>query len=163
MQVPPEHIKQRNAIDPKMNRIAEVTIGSLPFVHAGSIWKDGRFIEPAATGYKREEFDLNIADSNTRVIRLGDPIPVSGNQRVHLPLQSLFAPLTDNAILNEWRETRLLAVDTGRAAQNQNKILIPITELVRFYYFSSKPLPKLCSVRGLKNCLIPTPDQPKTN
>ena len=153
LQVPSEHIKYPNAIDSKMNRVTEVTIGSLPLVHAGSIWKDGRLIEPTKNGYGCETFNLNIADSNTRIIKLGDLLSAQGHQSVSLPLKVLFAPTTDPAALDEWCETRWLAVDTGKAASDQNKLLIPITELVRFYYFSSTAFAQALFSQGFEELL----------
>src|SRR6185369_10986698 len=58
------------SVDDKARKIVRTSIGNLPFIHIGSIWKDGYYQDPAQ--FKFTEMRLRritFDDSTTKVIR----------------------------------------------------------------------------------------------
>jgi hypothetical protein len=150
--VSPEDAGIETAVDRKQCQVEEVTIGSLPLIHAGSVWKNGHHVPPKKR-YRSRSINLTISDSTTRLIRLGDPLRSIEGQEIRLPLEQLFAPESNRADLEEWGQTRWISVDTGTTDKDRNKILIPVSEIVRFYYLSSTTFAQLLFSQRLAGLL----------
>ena len=105
-------------------------------------------------GINPQKFNLTISNSTTRLIQPGDPLRTIEGQEIRLPLDQLFAPETNIANLEEWGQTRWISVDTCTTENGRNKILIPVSEIVRFYYLNHAGSGEGCGEVSCDNKLI---------
>lgn len=119
-------LKDALDVDPNHRDRAYIDIRDLPYVHVGSIWRDGKYV--ASPEYALFESDrLVFAESTLRLIRWDSPDPLAGDCRV--------IPPDLHAIGCDPLHACLLAVEVNG---DPYSLLIPAMEVVRFYYC---PLP----------------------
>jgi len=117
--------------DPKCLDKAYIEIADLPYVHIGSIWRDGKYV--ASPEYPLFESDrLVFSESTMRLISLDSPDPLSDRGSI---LSANLCPAGCDP-----RQGRFLAVEVD---DDPWGLLIPVTEIVRFYYCPSPAIASL--------------------
>lgn len=106
-------------------RIVAIGSGQLPMVAIGSIWKDG-FCQPQMAGEEKVFEGLDIAPSKVQVI------PAN-----HSHQGQALIPFSCYRYGKAGVHSKLVAIEQGG---DPFKILIPMVELIRFYYAASTDL-----------------------
>ena len=120
----PQNLASVRAVDSSRAVTIEIGVGQLPCVAIGSIWKNG-FHQGVFAGTDKIFSDLNISETSVRFIRANHKV----NEQFLIP-QSQYRLGTG---LNSW----LVAVEYQG---NPYGVLIPVIELIRFYYAISTNL-----------------------
>lgn len=112
-------------VDAKRLDTSYIEVADLPYVHIGSIWRDGKYV--ASPEYPLFESDrLVFSESTLRLVSPDSPDPLAGSDGVLPP--RLRPPGCDP------RQARFLAVEVDG---DPCGLLIPAMEVVRFYYCPS--------------------------
>src|SRR5690554_2298596 len=120
----PQNLASVRAVDSSRAVTIEIGVGQLPCVAIGSIWKNG-FHQGVFAGTDKIFPDLNISETSVQFIRANHKV----NDQFLIP-QSQYRLGTG---LNSW------LVDVEYQG-NPYGVLIPVIELIRFYYAISTNL-----------------------
>ena len=114
------------AVDQDCLRMARVGVGQLPLLRIGSLWKDGELIR--------------LKTGETKVFRLeipaGPPTFYSPTDKVG---QASLIPFRDHRLMGYGKNTRCLTLLHGGDPAG---VIVPVIELIRFYYANSTRLAK---------------------
>lgn len=97
-----------------------IGIGLIPLLHLGSLWKDGKMVAPLSQDEaKCETFPINISPETVKLIRIRDLYETGGYE------------------FSKFRWSYCLAV---KVKNNPHGLIIPCSELFRFYFATSQAL-----------------------
>lgn len=124
---PPESLSFSNTFrtDIQAQRTIWMSIGSLPMLRIGDIWRNGRLLDTPM--YSQTVFNLKISPDTTRWVKAGSA--VDGNHL--LPFEK-----------HPWHRLHTQAYCLAVDAEDDVTLIIPGAELVRFYFGSSSSLLK---------------------
>lgn len=119
---------EKGSVLDKEQKIFFITVGELPDVHIGSIWRNKKRQSLEKYKYFEETLNLNIQPGTLRIIKAG--FSEEGN-----------ALIPDNYfhIGGTGREAHCLLIHSNNYGHG---IIIPIIEIIRFYYIQSSDLAK---------------------
>lgn len=108
-------------------RQISLKVGLLGLVKIGDIWQNGQCVDTPA--YQTEKFEkVNINKTTATIIKAGLPI----NDEFILPLNE-----------HPWHRLQTMSYCLCVTLPNENRIIIPCVELIRFYFGSSSKLLQL--------------------
>jgi hypothetical protein len=109
----------------KFQRKAWVSVGTLPVLRIGDIWRDGKLVDQPA--YQLESFsDLQIDRQTTHLVKAG----------LNLDDQGFLLPITEHPWHMQCTHSYCVMVDLP----DDRRLMIPCVELIRFYFGSSNGL-----------------------
>jgi hypothetical protein len=109
----------------KFQRKAWVSVGTLPLLRIGDIWRDGRL--EARPNYQLESFaDLRIDDTTVHLIKAG----------LNLDDKGFLLPLSEHPWHMQCTHSYCVMVELPE----NRRLIIPCIELIRFYFGSSSSL-----------------------
>lgn len=109
----------------KFQRKAWVSVGTLPLLRIGDIWRDGRL--EARPDYQLESFaDLHIDDTTVHLIKAG----------LNLDDKGFLLPLSEHPWHMQCTHSYCVMVELP----DDRRLIIPCVELIRFYFGSSSSL-----------------------
>ena len=109
----------------KFQRRVWVSVGTLPLLRIGDIWRDGQL--DARPDYELEEFpDIQIDKATTKLIKAG----------LNLDDKGFLLPLSEHPWHMQCTQSYCVMVDLP----DGRRLIIPCMELVRFYFGSSSGL-----------------------
>ena len=118
-------LSAHSTVPPIFQRRVWVSVGTLPLLRIGDIWRDGQLdVRP---DYELEEFtDIQIDQSTTTLIKAG----------LNLDEGGFLLPLSEHPWHMQCTQSYCVMVDLP----NSRRLIIPCMELVRFYFGSSSSL-----------------------
>jgi hypothetical protein len=118
-------LSPHSTVSPNFQRRVWVSVGILPLLRIGDIWRDGQLdVRP---DYEQEEFtDILINQNTTTLIKAGLNLDDSG----------FLLPLSEHPWHMQCTQSYCVMVDLPGA----RRLIIPCMELVRFYFGSSSSL-----------------------
>ena len=118
-------LSAHGTVSPNFQRRVWVSIGTLPLLRIGDIWRDGQLdVRP---DYELEEFtDIQIDQSTTTLIKAG----------LNLDEGGFLLPLSEHPWHMQCTQSYCLMVDLP----DSRRLIVPCMELIRFYFGSSSSL-----------------------
>lgn len=118
-------LSAQSTVPPIFQRRVWVSVGTLPLLRIGDIWRDGQLdVRP---DYELEEFtDIQIDQSTTTLIKAG----------LNLDEGGFLLPLSEHPWHLQCTQSYCVMVDLP----GSRRLIIPCMELVRFYFGSSSSL-----------------------
>lgn len=122
----PKDLISVNATNDDERKSIEIGVGQLPFVSIGSVWKNG-YIQAFKAGAEETLYNVNIVDENIKIINANHKI--DGKYLV---------PPNFYKFGKEGLYSKLIAIKNSK--DDPFGILIPVIEVIRFYYALSTHL-----------------------
>ncbi len=122
----PKELISINATNDDERKSIEIGVGQLPFISIGSIWKNG-YIQAFKAGTEEVFYNVNIIDENIKIINANHKI--DGKYLV---------PPSFYKFGKEGLYSKLIAIKNSKG--DPFGILIPVIEVIRFYYALSTHL-----------------------
>jgi len=118
-------LSAHSTVSPNFQRRVWVSVGTLPLLRIGDIWRDGQLeVRP---DYELEEFtDIQIDQSTTTLIKAG----------LNLDEGGFLLPLSEHPWHIQCTQSYCVMVDLPGA----RRLIVPCMELIRFYFGSSSNL-----------------------
>lgn len=121
----PKDLISVNATNDDERKSIEIGVGQLPFISIGSVWKNG-FIQAFKAGTEEVLYNVNIIDENIKII--------NANHKVD---GKYLVPPSFYKFGKEGLYSKLIAISSKG---DPFGILIPVIEIIRFYYALSTHL-----------------------
>ncbi|POZ63330.1 hypothetical protein [Chromobacterium alticapitis] len=134
-----------NAVNHEERRSISIGVGQLPLVTIGSLWQNRHCL--VASAGKVKTFDnLIISPKTVRLVK--SDVSVDGQQLIRKKYHQIGAGLATNCVAIEWQG-------------DPYGIIIPTTEIIRFYYATSSDLAKAIFAGDFRHDLgsIVNPDE----
>jgi hypothetical protein len=122
----PKDLISINATNDDERRSIEIGVGQLPFISIGSVWKNG-YIQAFKAGTEEVLYNVNIVDENIKIINANHKI--DGKYLV---------PPNFYKFGKEGLYSKLIAIKNSKG--DPFGILVPMIEIIRFYYALSTHL-----------------------
>lgn len=122
----PKDLISINATNDDKRKSIEIGVGQLPFVSIGSVWKNG-YIQVFKAGTEETLYNINIVDDNIKVI--------NANHKVD---GKYLVPPNFYKFGKEGLYSKLIAIKNSKG--DPFGLLIPVIEVIRFYYALSTHL-----------------------
>ncbi len=121
----PKELASSNAVNDDDRKSIQIGVGQLPFISIGSVWKNG-FIQSFKAGTENILYGVNITDDNIKII--------NANHKVN---GKYLIPPNFYKFGKEGLYSKLIAINSKG---DPFGILIPLIEVIRFYYALSTHL-----------------------
>ncbi len=122
----PKDLVSINATSNDERKSIEIGVGQLPFISIGSVWKNG-FIQAFKAGTEETLYNINIVDENIKII--------NANHKVD---GKYLVPPNFYKFGKEGLYSKLIAIKNSKG--DPFGLLIPVIEVIRFYYALSTHL-----------------------
>jgi hypothetical protein len=118
-------LSAQSTASPKFQRRVWVSVGTLPLLRIGDVWRDGKL--EVRSDHELEEFtDIQIDQGTTTLIKAG----------LNLDEGGFLLPLSEHPWHMQCTQSYCVIVDLPDA----RRLIIPCMELIRFYFGSSSSL-----------------------
>lgn len=122
----PKSLAAVNATDYGQQQSIEIGVGQLPFISIGSVWKNG-YIQACKAGTEEVLYNVNIIRENMQII--------NANHKIN---GKYLVPPNFYKFGKEGLYSKLIAIKNSKG--DPFAILIPMIEVIRFYYALSTHL-----------------------